>query len=337
MLYSLVRPLLFSLEPESAHHITLKGLKLAQQMGWGKSKPLNAAPVRVMGLDFPNPVGLAAGLDKNGQYLDALATLGFGFLEVGTVTPLPQPGNPKPRLFRLPKQEALVNRMGFNNQGVEQLVENIKGARYSGILGINIGKNAVTPIENAIEDYRVSLRKVAPYADYVAVNISSPNTAQLRELLEPSILNEFLQKLLHDRDSLTEVNGKYLPIALKLSPDIEPDALEELAHLFLDHKVDALIVSNTTTTRPGVDFTGQGGLSGRPLKSLALTLLKQLRSTLGDTLPIIATGGIMSAEDAHERLNAGASLVQIYSGLIYKGPNLISDICRRIPPHKDLA
>ena len=333
MLYSLVRPLLFSLEPELAHHITLQGLKFAQQMGWGNANPISAGPVRVMGIDFPNPVGLAAGLDKNGQYLDALATLGFGFLEVGTVTPLPQPGNPKPRLFRLPKQEALINRMGFNNLGVDQLIENIKGARYSGILAINIGKNASTPIENAIDDYVICLRKVAPYAHYVAVNISSPNTAQLRELLEPSVLSDFLQKLLEERDTLTEVHGRYLPIALKISPDVDPPALDELTHLFVDHKIDALIVSNTTTTRPGVDFTGQGGLSGRPLKTLALTLLKQLRSALGDTLPIIATGGIMSAEDAQERLDAGANLVQIYSGLIYNGPGLVSDICRRIRSH----
>ncbi len=337
MLYSLIRPLLFCLEPESVHHITLEGLKLVQQMGWGQPKPLNVGPVRVMGLDFPNPVGLAAGLDKNGQYLDALATLGFGFLEIGTVTPLPQPGNPKPRLFRLPKQEALINRMGFNNLGVDQLIENIKGARYSGILGINIGKNANTPIENAIDDYVTCLRKVAPYADYVAVNISSPNTAQLRELLEPSLLSEFLQTLVEERDTLTEVNGKFVSLALKISPDIELQALDELTHLFLDHKIDALIVSNTTITRPGVDFTGPGGLSGQPLKTLALTLLKQLRSALGETFPIIATGGIMSAEDAKERLDAGANLVQIYSGLIYKGPNLVSDICRRIRPHQDLA
>lgn len=329
MLYSLIRPLLFRLEPESAHHITLEGLKLAQQMGWGKSKPLNVGPVRVMGLDFPNPVGLAAGLDKNGQYLDALATLGFGFLEIGTVTPLPQPGNPKPRLFRLPKQEALINRMGFNNLGVDQLIENIKGARYSGILGINIGKNAGTPIENAIDDYVTCLRKVAPYADYVAVNISSPNTAHLRELLEPSLLSEFLQELLHERDELNEVKGKYLPIALKISPDMD-EGLGELTHALLDHKIDALIVSNTTITRPGVDFIGLGGLSGRPLKPLALTLLKKLRGALGAAFPIIATGGIMSAEDAQERLDAGANLVQVYSGLIYKGPNLISDICQHI-------
>ena len=330
MFYSLVRPLLFRLEPELAHHITLKGLRLAQQMGWGKSTPIKSAPIRVMGIDFPNPVGLAAGLDKNGQYLDALATLGFGFLEVGTVTPLPQPGNPKPRLFRLPKQEALINRMGFNNSGVDQLIENIKGARYSGILGINIGKNASTPIENAIDDYVTCLRKVAPYADYVAVNISSPNTAQLRELLEPSLLSEFLQRLVEERDTLTEVNGKFVSLALKISPDIELEALDELTHLFLDHNIDALIVSNTTITRPGVNFTGPGGLSGRPLKTRALTLLKQLRSALGDSLPLIATGGIMSAEDAQERLDAGANLVQIYSGLIYRGPDIVSQICRRI-------
>lgn len=335
MLYALARSLLFRWDPEVAHDITLKTLNAWEKFHFGRPSAVPTRPVQAMGLTFPNPLGLAAGLDKNGAYIDALARLGFGFIEIGTVTPQAQPGNAKPRLFRLPEQQAIINRMGFNNSGVDQLVENVKKARYRGILGINIGKNAATPIAQALDDYRVCLQKVYPYASYVVINISSPNTQDLRSLQSVVRLDELLNGLMQTREQLAEAHGKAVPLVVKLAPDLADEELGELARVLVKHKVDAIIATNTTITRPGITFTGEGGLSGQPLKARSLAVLQRLKSELGGAIPLIASGGIMSAADAEERLEAGARLVQIYTGLIYQGPQLVADICRRLQSKHD--
>jgi len=287
-----------------------------------------------MGLTFPNPVGLAAGLDKNGAYIDGLAALGFGFIEVGTVTPRPQPGNPKPRLFRIPEAEGIINRFGFNNLGVDNLIENVKRARYQGILGINIGKNFDTPNERAIDDYLIGLRKVYPYASYVAVNISSPNTKNLRQLQEREALAGLLSALKSEQTQLAQEHGRYVPIALKIAPDLEPEQVSEIAGLLLEYKMDAVIATNTTLSREAVaglqHAEEAGGLSGAPVNAKSTLVICELAKHLKNEIPIIGVGGIMSGEDAREKLEAGASLVQVYSGLIYRGPSLVSDICKII-------
>jgi dihydroorotate dehydrogenase len=335
-MFSLLRPVLFQLNPEAAHHFTLGGLKAFQALGLSgiiTPRPV-ADPRSVMGLVFPNPVGLAAGLDKNGDYIDGLAALGFGFIEIGTTTPLPQPGNPKPRLFRLPQAKAIINRMGFNNDGVDALIANVKRAEYRGILGINIGKNAATPIENAADDYLICLRKVYPYASYVAVNISSPNTKNLRQLQGEDALNNLLRLLKAEQQKLADTHGKYVPVVLKIAPDMEVAQVAQIAHLLMQHRIDGVIATNTTLSREGVEHLphGQesGGLSGAPIRDKATRVIRWLAADLQGAVPIIGVGGILCGADAAEKIHAGASLVQLYSGLIYRGPALIAESCAAI-------
>jgi dihydroorotate dehydrogenase len=332
MLYRLARPLLFALDPERAHRITLNALETARHCGLagllGAKSP--GTTQRVMGLEFPNPVGLAAGLDKNAEHVDALAALGFGFIEVGTVTPRPQPGNPSPRLFRLPEACALINRMGFNNLGVDRLLFNLKRTRYRGVLGINIGKNFDTPIERAVDDYLYCLRKVYPAASYVAVNISSPNTRDLRTLQQSTELERLLAALATERERLAARSGRRVPLAVKIAPDLEEFEIDAIARLLIAHGVDAAIATNTTVSREAVTALKHGnetgGLSGAPLRARATAVLRQLAKAAAGRVALIGVGGILSAQDAREKFAAGAALVQIYTGLIYQGPRLISQI-----------
>ncbi|MGR2921835.1 quinone-dependent dihydroorotate dehydrogenase [Acinetobacter sp. 1125_18A] len=328
MMYSLARPLLFSLAPERAHELTLSMLKSAHKMG-AIRQTVAAKPVTCMGIEFPNPVGLAAGLDKNGAYIDALAGLGFGFIEIGTITPKPQEGNPKPRLFRIPQAKAIINRMGFNNDGVDQLVENVKAAKFKGILGINIGKNATTPVEDAVSDYLVCLEKVYNYASYITVNISSPNTTNLRSLQSGHALTELLETLKKRQLELAEELQHYVPLVLKVAPDLEASDIEFIASQLLQFKIDGLIVTNTTLSREGVEglpFGDEaGGLSGAPVFEKSTACLAAFSKILQGKIPLIGVGGILSGEQAVAKQQAGASLVQIYSGMIYTGPTLIKD------------
>lgn len=334
LLYALARPLLFSLDPEAAHNLILPSLKRAAALGLTKllahSRP---DPRKLMGITFPNPVGLAAGLDKDGAYIDGLAALGFGFIEVGTVTPRAQPGNPLPRLFRLPKANAIINRMGFNNGGVDAFVANVQASRFhqnkEGILGLNIGKNASTPIERAADDYLHCLEKVYPYAGYVTVNISSPNTKNLRQLQGGSELDALLSSLKDAQQRLADRHKRYVPIALKIAPDIDDEQIKTIAAALLHHKMDAVIATNTTITRDAVKGLRHaeetGGLSGAPVFELSNTVIRTLKSELGEALPIIGVGGILSGKDAQKKVEAGASLVQLYTGLIYRGTGLIAE------------
>ena len=328
MLYRLARPFLFQLDPERSHQGALRFLDIARRFGFAGAiaGAIVQSPHRLMGLEFPNPVGLAAGLDKNGEHIDSLAALGFGFIEVGTVTPRPQPGNPAPRLFRIPEARAIVNRMGFNNDGVERLLDNVARARYRGILGINIGKNFDTPIERAAEDYLYCLRKVHAAASYVAVNISSPNTANLRQLQQSDQLDRLLDILTAENRKLAARHGKTVPLAVKMAPDLTAEEIGQMSAAFVRHGVDAVIATNTTLSRDGVEGLANseqaGGLSGAPLKARSTAVLRELARSLDDRIPIIAVGGIFSATDAREKLDAGASLLQLYSGLIYEGPGL---------------
>ena len=328
MLYSLARPLLFSLAPERAHELTLSLLKSSHKMGLMRQKTV-AKPVTCMGIEFPNPVGLAAGLDKNGAYIDALAGLGFGFIEIGTITPRPQAGNPHPRLFRIPQAKAIINRMGFNNDGVDQLIENVKAAKFKGILGINIGKNADTPVENAADDYLICLEKVYNYASYVTVNISSPNTKNLRSLQSGDALTELLQTLKQRQLELAEEHQHYVPLVLKVAPDLDAEDIQFIAKQLLQFKIDGLIVTNTTLSREGVENLPHGdeagGLSGAPVFDKSTACLAAFSEALKGEIPLIGVGGILSGEQALAKKNAGASLVQVYSGLIYAGPELVQD------------
>lgn len=339
MLYSLIRPLLFRLDAETAHNVTLGTLRFLNDYGLDTllNKPIPAQSIEVMGLTFPNPVGLAAGLDKNGDYLDALAALGFGFVEIGTVTPLPQPGNPKPRLFRYPEAEAIINRMGFNNDGVDALVDNIKRSRFQGVLGINIGKNALTPMERAVDDYLTCLNKVYLYASYVTINISSPNTKNLRDLQSSTALSELLGRLKMRQLELAQQHGRYVPLVVKLAPDLEDEAIDDIAKVLLAKEIDGVIATNTTLSRDGVQHIPQaaqdGGLSGAPLKGRSTRVIRRLSDALDGAIPIIGVGGITRGGDAWEKLNAGASLVQIYSGLIFQGPQLIHDAVNACRPY----
>lgn len=336
MLYPLLRSVAFRFDPEFAHGMGMTFLKLTHR----RDRPhwlagsVPACPVRVMGLDFPNPVGLAAGLDKNGEYIDPLGALGFGFLELGTVTPRPQPGNPRPRLFRILSREAIINRMGFNNKGIDHLVEQVQRARYKGIIGINIGKNADTPIENAADDYLKGLRMAYPHADYIAINISSPNTKNLRTLQEGDSLARLLESLRNEQDTLATAHGHRVPLALKLAPDLNDDQLQEAARLLLHYSFDAVIATNTTLARDAVQgckhASEAGGLSGAPLRARSVEVIRALHSLLGGKIPIIGVGGIFSGDDAQEKLNAGARLVQIFTGFIYRGPTLVADIVRKL-------
>lgn len=329
--YNLLRPALFALDPETAHHATLDALKTAHCTGALSlvvSRPQND-PRTVMGLTFPNPVGLAAGLDKNGACIDALAALGFGFIEIGTITPLPQPGNPKPRMFRIPAAQGIINRMGFNNDGVDVLVENVKRAKFKGILGINIGKNAVTPIEKAADDYLICLRKVYAYASYVTVNISSPNTKNLRQLQGGDELDALLAQLKTEQEKLAQQHGKYVPLALKIAPDLDADQIKQIASLLIKHRIDGVIATNTTLSREGVEGLPHGnetgGLSGAPVREKSTAVIRQLAAELNGALPIIGVGGITKGEHAVEKMQAGASLVQMYSGMIYSGWGLVAE------------
>ena len=332
MLFRLIRPFLFQLDPERAHHVTLRALDFAHRVGLTRliAAPPSPSPRRVMDLAFPNPVGLAAGLDKNGEHIDALAAIGFGFIEIGTVTPRPQPGNPVPRMFRLVKARAIINRMGFNNRGVEQLLTNISRARYRGILGINIGKNFDTPIERAAEDYLYCMRKVYSAASYITINISSPNTVNLRQLQQAGELARLLRALVEERRKLADQHGKCVPLAVKIAPDLTQAEIAGMVALFIEYGIDAVIATNTTISREGVDGLSDasqvGGLSGAPLRVRSTEIIRQLSAALAGRLPIIAAGGIMSGADAREKIAAGASLVQLYSGLVYEGPELVGKV-----------
>ena len=328
MLYSLARPLLFSLAPERAHDLTLSMLKSVSKLGVMQQK-VAQKPVTCMGIQFPNPVGLAAGMDKNGAYIDALAGLGFGFLEIGTITPRPQAGNPQPRLFRIPEAKAIINRMGFNNEGVDQLVENVKAAKFKGVLGINIGKNADTPVEDAVSDYLICLEKVYNYASYITVNISSPNTKNLRSLQSGDALTELLQTLKKRQLELAEEQHHYVPLVLKVAPDLSDEDIAFIASQLIEFKIDGLIVTNTTLSREGVEnlpFGDEaGGLSGAPVFEKSTACLAAFSALLKDRIPLIGVGGILSGDQAATKQKSGASLVQIYSGLIYTGPTLVKD------------
>jgi len=340
-LYSLTRPLLFSMDPEAAHNFTLPALKRAHALGLTAliSKPKDD-PRTVMGLTFNNPVGLAAGLDKDGAYIDGLAALGFGSIEVGTVTPRPQPGNPKPRIFRLPAAHAVINRMGFNNGGVDAFVANVQSSRFYqdklGVLGLNIGKNADTPIERAADDYLHCLEKVYPYASYVTVNISSPNTKNLRQLQGGSELDGLLGQLKEAQARLADQHKRYVPLALKIAPDMDGEQVKNIADALIRHRIDGVIATNTTLNRDAVNGmlhgAETGGLSGAPVFEFSNTIIRLLKAELGDALPIIGVGGIMRGEDAQAKIACGAQLVQLYSGLIYAGPALVRDCAEALRP-----
>jgi dihydroorotate dehydrogenase len=337
MLYSLARPFLFGMAPEAAHRLALASLKLIERAGMA-SMLADVGPshgVKVMGLEFPNALGLAAGLDKNGEYIDALAAMGFGFIEIGTVTPRAQPGNPKPRMFRLPEAQALINRLGFNNHGVERLLANVARARYRGVLGINIGKNFDTPIERAADDYEFCLAKVYAHASYVTVNVSSPNTKDLRQLQGADELGALAGKLKTEQMRLADAHGRYVPLALKIAPDLDDAQLGSIARCLIKHKLDGVIATNTTVSRAAVKglrhAEESGGLSGAPLRDASTEIIRKLARLLEDKLPIIGAGGVMNADDARAKLAAGASLVQIYTGFIYRGPELIGEILRALP------
>ena len=339
MSYALLRKLLFSLPPECAHRLSMMGLEWLKH---SKASALLAPkpapdPVHCMGLDFPNPVGLAAGLDKDGEHVDALAALGFGFIEIGTVTPRAQPGNAKPRLFRLPEKQALINRMGFNNGGIDALLAQLARSRFrkqGGILGINIGKNFDTPIERAVDDYQIGLERVYNAASYVALNISSPNTKNLRELQKDDALDALLSRLKSTQTQLAQQHGKYVPLALKIAPDLEDAQINSIAELLRRHRIDGVIATNTTLSRadveglPNADETG--GLSGAPVFLRSTAVLEKLARALAGEVPLIGVGGINSGADAQAKIRAGASLVQLYTGFIYHGPALIGEVARAL-------
>jgi dihydroorotate dehydrogenase len=335
-MYSILRPILFSLNPETSHEVSLSLLNLAEKtrtLGL-LSVDVMENPVTVMGIRFPNPVGLAAGLDKNGDYFNALGKLGFGFIEIGTVTPKAQPGNDKPRLFRLPEAQAIINRMGFNNKGVDHLVDQVKQRRYQGILGINIGKNASTPVENAVDDYLIGMQKVYEHADYITINISSPNTQGLRSLQFGDSLKQLLSQLKDEQLRLQQLYKRYVPFAVKIAPDLTDEETRQVAEILLANDIDAVIATNTTLSREDVrdlPFGNEsGGLSGLPVQKKSTQMIRNLRLILGKKMPIIGVGGINDAQSAGEKICAGASLVQIYTGFIYKGPSVIAEAAEGI-------
>ena len=331
MLYELARPLLFALDPETAHNLTLHGLHYAGKL-LPATEPEPASAVEVMGLRFPNRVGLAAGLDKNGEAIDGLARLGFGFLEIGTITPRPQPGNPRPRMFRLPEVQGIINRMGFNNHGVDVLLAHVRAAKYRGILGINIGKNFDTPIERAADDYLACLEKVYALASYVTVNISSPNTKNLRQLQGESELDDLLGRLKAAQTRLTEQHGRYVPLTLKIAPDLDDAQVSNIADALRSHRIDGVNATKTTIARDKVQGIAhgneQGGLSGAPVFEASTAVVRKLAHALAGELPIIAAGGVLEGAQARAKLEAGAALVQLYSGLIYRGPALVRECVR---------
>lgn len=339
MLYSLARQLLFRLDPETAHHVALSGITLTEKLGFlALLPPVPENPVEAMGLRFPNPVGLAAGLDKNGDHIDGLAALGFGFIEVGTVTPRPQPGNPKPRLFRLPEAGAIINRMGFNNLGVDHLVRQVERCRYQGVLGINIGKNFDTPLEKAADDYVACLDRVYAHASYVTVNISSPNTKGLRNLQSGDALAALLEPLKNRQAMLATVHGRHVPLAVKIAPDLEPADVEVVAEQLLRFEIDGVIATNTTLGRTGVEHLRHGGeaggLSGLPVRPASTRVLRELSAALGGKLAVIGVGGISDGASAAEKIEAGADLVQVYTGFIYEGPKLVREAAAGIAAYR---
>lgn len=342
MLYTTLQKILFRFNPETAHHLGMLGMSIAKtaHLSGLLVSEVPDSPVEVMGLQFRNAVGLAAGLDKDGDYIDALAAFGFGAIEVGTVTPRPQPGNPKPRLFRMPEYQAIINRMGFNNQGVDYLVEQVQKSSFrknGGILGINIGKNATTPIEQAADDYLLCLDKVYTHASYVAINISSPNTKNLRELQKDEALDDLLGRLKSRQTELADQHGHYVPMALKIAPDLDETQISAIADALRRHRMDAVIATNTTLGRQGIEgspyVNEAGGLSGAPVFEKSTAVLKQLAGHLAGEIPIIGVGGILSGADAQAKIEAGAKLVQIYSGYIFRGPELVGEIARALAKH----
>jgi len=341
MLYSLARSLLFSLPPETAHHLSLTGISLAERLGVLPLPPvMPGGPVSLMGLSFPNPVGLAAGLDKNGDHIDGLAALGFGFIEIGTVTPRPQPGNPRPRLFRLPQATAIINRMGFNNLGVDHLVSQVEKTRYRGILGINIGKNFDTPVEKAADDYLACLDRVYAHASYVTVNISSPNTQGLRSLQSGDALSGLLEPLKNRQQQLASQHGRHVPLVVKIAPDLTKENVEVIASQLRRFEIDGVIATNTTISREGVQGLPHadetGGLSGAPVRASSTRVLRELVQALDGALPVMGVGGITDGVSAAEKISAGADLVQIYTGFIYRGPALIHEAAQAIYANRRL-
>jgi dihydroorotate dehydrogenase len=335
-IYPLIRSVLFRFDPERAHAISMTLLEIVYRLKLSRVLFGNRkhAPVNVLGLEFPNAVGLAAGLDKNGDHIDALAACGFGFIEVGTVTPRPQPGNPRPRLFRLVEDQAIINRMGFNNAGVDYLVNRVRASKRDCIIGINIGKNRDTSLEHAVDDYVSAFEQVYPHADYVTVNISSPNTPGLRDLQHGEELNRLLHTLKQHQQRLSEKYGNYKPLLVKIAPDLSDEEIRQLANTLLENEIDGAIATNTSNQRPQLKSTRQaaeqGGLSGRPIQQQSDHVLGVLVAELNGKIPVIAAGGIMSAADAQRKIQAGASLVQVYTGFIYAGPQLIPDIAEKI-------
>lgn len=332
MFYSAIRSVLFKFDPEKIHELTIKGLKEtgATPLNFAYKQNIPNKPVQVMGIHFPNPCGLAAGLDKNGECIRAFDAMGFGFVEVGTVTPRPQPGNEKPRIFRLPEANAVINRMGFNNKGVDYLVDQVRKAKFSGVLGINIGKNKDTPEENAKDDYLHCMRKVYNYATYITINISSPNTPGLRSLQYGDALNELLSVLKAEQQVLAKKHDKYVPVAVKIAPDLTEPEIQSIAECLINNDIDGVIATNTTLAREGVENlehgNEQGGLSGEPVKDKSTEVIALLAKALDNKLPIIGVGGIASGQDAQDKIKAGAKLVQVYTGFIYQGPELVKDI-----------
>ena len=329
-MYRYIRSLLFLLNPELAHHISMKGLKLACFFGLIRGKNISSKPIMIMGLKFPNRVGLAAGLDKNAEYITPLSKLGFGFIEVGTVTPRSQPGNSKPRSFRLIKEEGIINRFGFNNVGIDQFIKNIKKAKYKGVLGINIGKNFDTPIDRAVEDYLTCFRKAYRYAGYIEINISSPNTKNLRHLQSDKYLAILLKSLKDEQKILHKKFKKLVPFVVKVSPDNSSKQLDSIAKLLLKYKVNGVIATNTTIDRKSIlnskYSNEEGGLSGAPLNKKSTNVIKYLNKRLNGKIPIIGVGGIISANDGIEKIKNGASLIQIYTGLIFRGHGLVNEL-----------
>ena len=335
-MYGLARPFLFCLDAERAHDIGLTGIETAYRTGLGGLFASKPAPLRtrVFGIDFPNPVGLAAGLDKNGAYVDALAALGFGFIEIGTTTPRPQSGNPKPRMWRLPDHKAVINRLGFNNEGVDALMRNVERARFGGVLGINIGKSKDTPNERAVDDYLFCLERVYARASYITVNISSPNTQGLRDLQEEETLKRFVGTLRDAQERLASQHGARKPMLLKIAPDLSDAELDGIATVLRDARVDGVICTNTTIDRTAVSGAPHaaetGGLSGKPLFAKATAVLRGMKQRLGDATPLIGVGGITDGVGAAEKIAAGASLVQFYTGMVYRGPALIGECVEAI-------
>lgn len=335
MLFRLAQRALFVADPETAQYIALESLKLSAATGATRLLcPQRSLPVDCMGLHFDNPVGLAAGLDKDGDYIDALGSLGFGFIEIGSVLPRPQPGNPKPRVFRLPQARAVINRLGFNSKGVDHTVRQLERRRYQGVLGVNIGKNRDTPIRSAADDYRLCMKKVYPFADYITVNISSPNTEGLRSLQEGVQLDALLGDLVAERARLADEHARCLPLVVKVAPDLGKKEIAMMAKCFARHRIDGVIATNTTIARDGVEGLRhgdeQGGLSGAPLRSRADEVLRRFRAELPDEIALIGLGGITRGEDAADKITAGAGLVQFYTGMIYQGPELIADCVEAI-------